>query len=288
MNPNWIRTTIASLLLAILLRVGLGVPLLSTFIALGIIFITHIVMTEMGTGATTAWGWVKSMGNVAMGVVIFLALRFLAAKAMGLYPIETYGVINDSGGLQWILPGRDISSWILWEICFAMVAGQVTAMWVRGTHKLPVRMVIVGSLAILTLRIAYPRYIDSWATREEVSTTLIDHGVVGASAKGVWVLMFGRPTPSAPTPAGRPVSYAPATPIAECSANPTCSLHVGWDTKIKTGDRPVLVKFHGKTEWIPLSGRRDDKFTLDQFSPGEAQFVSPDSTPVQVQTFPAR
>jgi len=224
-----------------------------------------------------------------MGLVVFLALRFLAAKALGLYPIETYGVINDSGGLRWILPGHDISSWILWEVCFAMVAGQVTAMWVKGTHRFPVRVVIVGSLAILTLRIAYPSYVDSWASREEVATTLINHGVVGSGVKGVWTLMFGRPTPTPPqkSPAnGVPITFAPATPIAECTT--PCTVPVGWGTIMKTGGRSVLIKYHGKTEWIRLSGRENDKITLDQFSPGPAEFATPDSTSVQVQIFPAR
>lgn len=75
-----------------------------------------------------------------------------------------------------------------------------------------------------------------------------------------------------------------AAPIAECTT--PCSLYVGWDMKIKTGGRPGLVRFFGKKEWIPLSGRDDDHFTLDQFAPGEANFRSP-STPIQVQLFRA-
>jgi len=80
--------------------------------------------------------------------------------------------------------------------------------------------------------------------------------------------------------------YAPATPIAECST--PCTVPVQWAEPIKTGGRPVLVKFHGKTEWIRISGREADRLTLDQFSPGEADFASPDGTPVHVKIFPAR
>ena len=96
----------------------------------------------------TAWGWVRAAGNVAMGVIIFLTLRFLAAGVLGLYPIDTYGAMNDAGGLYGILPGHDVSKSDHVEIVFAMVAGQITVMWVKGTHKLPVRVVIVTSLLV--------------------------------------------------------------------------------------------------------------------------------------------
>src|SRR3989344_2815099 len=106
-NPNWWRTIFASAMLAILLKAGLHVPFLTPFIALGIIFLTQVVFTEMRIGVDKTWAGMKLAGNMVMGVVIFLALRFLAAGVLGLYPIDTYGVINNSGGLQEILPGRD-------------------------------------------------------------------------------------------------------------------------------------------------------------------------------------
>jgi len=78
---------------------------------------------------------------------------------------------------------------------------------------------------------------------------------------------------------------APA-PLAECTT--PCTVPVGWGTVMKTGGRPVLIKYHGKTKWIRLSGRENDQITLDQFAPGNAKFASPpeDTTPVQVQIFP--
>jgi hypothetical protein len=64
----------------------------------------------------------------------------------------------------------------------------------------------------------------------------------------------------------------------ECTT--PCSLYEDWDEVTRTGGRPVKVKFHGKKEWILLP---NDHITLDQFSPGEAEFISTDSTPVRVQ-----
>jgi hypothetical protein len=75
-------------------------------------------------------------------------------------------------------------------------------------------------------------------------------------------------------------------PIRQCTT--PCSLYVGWAQRVKSDGQPVLIKFHGKTDWLSLSGRGNDKGTLDQFNPGEAQFVSPDRTPVRVQIFDAR
>lgn len=79
---------------------------------------------------------------------------------------------------------------------------------------------------------------------------------------------------------------APVAPLAEGTT--PCILSVGWGTVMKTGGRPVLVRYHGKKRWIRLSGRENDQITLDQFAPGDAEFVSPpeDTTPVQVQIYP--
>ena len=69
------------------------------------------------------------------------------------------------------------------------------------------------------------------------------------------------------------------------SCKTPCEMYVDWDQHIKSDGRPILVKFYGKKNWIPLSGREDEHFTLEQFSVGVAQFASPpeDKTPVRVQ-----
>jgi hypothetical protein len=91
-----------------------------------------------------------------------------------------------------------------------------------------------------------------------------------------------------PSPPQNPTkTQSVRAPINQCST--PCSMNVGWDIDIKSGGRPVLVKFYGKKEWLFLSGQGNEQFTLDQFSPGEAQFASPENTPpVQVQLFSAK
>jgi hypothetical protein len=79
--------------------------------------------------------------------------------------------------------------------------------------------------------------------------------------------------------------YVPVL-VAECLT--PCKMSVGWDTQIKTGGRPVLVRFFEKQKPLLLSGREDDRITLDQFNPGQAQFTSPNGTIIRIQLFQVR
>jgi len=189
---KWVRPCFAGTVLAILLRIGLGIPILTTFVSLAIIYVMHLLMTEMGSGVQTALKLTKSAGNMLMGVVIFLALRFLAAKALGLYPASTYDQIDSSGGFRWILPGYDISSVILWEVMFAFVAGGLSVAWVKGQHRKIVVGIFAVSLLILSLQLAFPKYTATWASKDQTSRNLTEHGVVGASVKAVCTLLFGQ------------------------------------------------------------------------------------------------
>ena len=182
----------ASILLAIFLRVGLGVPILTTFITVGIIYLTHVLWIELGTGIRTAWSGTRLVANLALGVVVFLALRYLFGGLIGLYPIDTFETINGSGGLYGILPSRDIPRAVMVEVLFAFVAGGLVVAWAQDRAKRVVNMIFVGSLAILSLQIALPKYTDTFPSRDEVSTTLVNKGVVGATFKGVGALMFGK------------------------------------------------------------------------------------------------
>lgn len=70
--------------------------------------------------------------------------------------------------------------------------------------------------------------------------------------------------------------------IQECDT--PCRMDVGYDQMIDTGQKKVLVKFHGRDEWFTLSGRIDDRIPADFFSAGEAEFKSLDGEPsVHVQ-----
>ena len=210
-NPNWIRTIFASFMLAILLRVGLAIPFLTTFITLGIIYVMHVVLTEMGPGAETAWAWTKLAGNVGIGIVIFIALRFIGAQVVGLYPIDTYRAL-DSGGLYGILPAHDVSKAVAFEILFAFVAGGLSVAWVKGKRGV-VGAIFGISLAIVVLQAATPKYAATWPNRDQVSTNLINHGLVGAPLKGVWVAAFGTPEVKTNRASTNPATTPVHTPV---------------------------------------------------------------------------
>lgn len=203
-NPNWWQSVIAMLLLALGLWEGFGVPFLDAVIAIGIIYTFGVVaeQKEIRDTAKTAWGWLRSSGNVLAGVVVFLSLRFIAAKVIGLYPINTYNELGAGGVLYNVLPTHNISKTLLWELTFAMFAGQLTKMWVQETNKFPVRLIIVGSCAVVSLQLALPDLKPLWPTRKQIAENILDSGVnildsgfVGAGAQGAWIFLFGKPTP---------------------------------------------------------------------------------------------
>jgi hypothetical protein len=254
-NPQWWRTLFATFVLSIFLRAALGVPFLSTFLAVGIIYLMHVLMTELGTGFNNAVSWVRRAGNIALGVAIFLALRFLAAKVLGLYPVDTYTTLDDSGGLYWVLGGKNISSWILWEVMFAFVAGKLVVLWARGQDKW-VGAIFVTSLIILSVQIAWPEVINALPKRKSVATAIVEevsaHGIVGGGARGAWVVAFGpgKAKPTATTtpsvsPSGTEITdhIEGVTPV-EIELFQTYGYTWVWKAEIKDGkEEPLRTKF---------------------------------------------
>src|SRR3989338_2041205 len=91
-------------------------------------------------------------------------------------------------------------------------------------------------------------------------------------------------TPPSPPASSQAPTVPPPGPINACTT--PCTMYVDWDVKIETGGRPYSVQFFGKTEFLNRSGR-GDKFTLDQFTPGNANFASLDG-PLQIELFSAK
>ena len=291
MNPNWIRTGFIILFVAFLLRAGLGVPPTSTVVALGIIYLTHVLASEFGGAVKTVWTGFRGAVVMMMGVAIFLSLRLLAAKVLGLFPADSYAKVGDSGGFYWIFGGHDVSTMILWEVMFAFVAGKITWHWTQGRGK-KVEALFVFSLFLLSAQIAYPEWVDSWSTRREISISLKDRGVLGTAWRGVRMIAVGKSTLPLPPPASSPAtarSVAAAAPIGQCLT--PCTMYVGENIEIRTDSgRSVLVRFFGKLDFIRLPKPGGDAITPEEFAPGDAEFASPDgeSTPVRVRLYPVR
>jgi len=101
---------------------------------------------------------------------------------------------------------------------------------------------------------------------------------------------FTTPTPAGTT--GRVKSNPALSLQRECTT--PCSMPMAWEDRLMTardgapschdGRVPVMVKFHRKSHWLRLPVLEGGpQLTTEQFSPGEAQFASPDRTPVRVQ-----
>ena len=269
-------------MLAVFLRVGLSVPFMTTFLAIGVIYLMHVVAAELGTGVTTAWRGARLAGNMAIAIVIFLALRFIAGDVVGLYPIDTYGVINNSGGLYGILPSRDISKVILWEVLFAFVAGCMAVSWARGTNRGIVGTIFAISLAILTLQIAFPTYTSTFPSRRSVDQKLATRGFWGV----VWDARPWYPTsssttaPITPTPTLQaPVNDEPVlVPRYECDTDMPCSTTISWPFRIS--------KSGGKSLTVTVNDGPPVTYGPGNFSPpevfGKYEFSTPKDQPVHV------
>jgi len=265
-NPNWWRVGFASFVLAILLRVGLAIPFSTTFVALGIIFLTQIIYTEMRTGVDRTLAGMALVRNMAIGLVVFLALRFIAAGVLDLYPVDTYDTLASGKGLFGLLPAREIPKVVMWEILFAFVAGGIAVAWSQDRNRRLVGTVFAVSLVVVSMQIGLPRYSATFPSRTEVDSLLAEKKL-----RGIIASSFG---------SGSPPAYVTMTPTPynQCSTSPSCEMYVDWGTDIKSGAQPVLVWFNGKKDPILLSGRGGDTISLDDFNPGVARFASPDSS----------
>lgn len=286
MNPNWIRTVIASILLAWLLKEGFEIPFFNTFVAIATIYVMNVVMTEMKTGVQTSWAWIKNAGKVAMGIIIFLALRFIIGWVIDLHPPETYRTVMDSPGrLKGILFGQNTPQAtmrvVMFEILFAFVAGGLTVAWAQGKKRGLVGGIFAVSLLIVSMQIALPTYAKTWPSREMVSTNLVEHGVWGVTKGGIGGLLFGRDTKSSPLP-----STATSTTllVLRYEGVTPCSTRIDYRAQI-WGDGPdFLVQFPGIENPI-LFGR--GKFTApDGVKVGETFFKAADPTqPVTIRVY---
>lgn len=211
-KTHWIKVGIATAILAILIKTVLHIPFITIFVTVVVVYSLHIVWNKLGmktSTLTTAWGWVNSTLSVAMGLVIFVVLRFIVAKVTNLYPVDTWEEIGKGGSFYWIVRGHNMSSIILWEILFAFIAGGLSVAWFKGKHGI-VGAIFGISLLILSLQIAFPNYTATWPSREAVGTNLVHHGVAGTTLKAGWRFLWGNPTPPPPPTANSPATVAPA------------------------------------------------------------------------------
>ncbi len=223
---------------------GLGIAIILAFAFRIPVLVTLLVMGMVKwAGVKNSWTAAKIAIRTAIGMVIFITLRFLAAKLLGIYPADTFDTIDNSGGFSWILVGHDISTYVLWEMTFALVAGQVVIDWIDRTNKKVAKAFIVIGFLILSLVIGIPKYANSWPDRDTVGSTLVEKGVLGALWSGGRVFLVGKPAPAPPPPPRPAESYSAPATLGQFPDRVTpCEIYVGKELRdLYTDGDPVYV-----------------------------------------------
>jgi hypothetical protein len=281
MHAHWIRrigSLVAGIVLAILIKAMFSIPILTTIMVIGIIYLLNRQF-----GAQTAKNWTTTAARVIGGLVVFLALRLLAAKLLGLYPVDTY----PDGNLYWtILCGHDIKNTILWEICFAFIAGGLSVRWAQGKNRSMVGAIFGFSLLILSVQIALPEYAEAYPNKHEVSATLVNNGVIGAGWEATKAFLFGGQ--HQPSPTSQSGNKKEAL-VLESECDTPCGGNIPENFKIRTERHPLYVKSNGESNWVLYTG--DPKHPgegnfqpISPIHPGWAEFKSDDGK-VHVQIY---
>ena len=167
-----------ALVTAVIIRVLLPIPIITGFALLSFLLAIQIVEARFGSGLKVAKDWITASARTGMGVIIFLALRFLVGQLLGLYPTDQYGEWGKTGihGLFW---GHDASRTMIWEVLFAFIGGGISFAWSRGNPKAQkfVGLVFFLSFMIVTAQVALPNWAAKWPTIRDADMSLASDGI---------------------------------------------------------------------------------------------------------------
>ncbi|MBP9748177.1 MAG: hypothetical protein KBD17_00920 [Candidatus Pacebacteria bacterium] len=274
-NPNWIRDVVTSFLLAIALRAGFEIPFISAFLAIVIVFLTQVLLTDLKVGFQASAKGLKFTARVIAGVVIFITIRYLLAEVVGFYPVDSKNLLGPAGGLQGLMGSRGISKVLMFEIVYAFVAGKLVANWVSEKDGGAVKLIFTTAFCFLFLQFVVPTYTNSFPSWGQVGQKLVDRGLVGSAWDGAWTLAFGKSaTPAAQNsntqPDPQPTPKADFTFLFEKDDCVTLRLgKVRWEPinhslKVqdpsgqwileKRGDEPVKRYFDSGEKWTFCKG----------------------------------
>lgn len=256
-NPNWIRDIAASFLLAIALRAGFEIPFISAFLAIVIVFLTQVLLTDLKVGFQASTKGLKFTARVMGGVLIFITIRYLIAEVMGVYPVDSRNLLGTAKGLQGLVWSRDISKILMFEVVFAFVAGKLVANWVSEKDGGAVKLIFTTAFCILFLQFVVPTYTNSFPSWDQVGQKLEDRGLIGGGLDGLRTLAFGKSATPAPTPVSPPSPSAPLRKvlIPEFEGFTPVNYDIDWEFHIDTDGDPILMKFPGVPEPVRYSGK---------------------------------
>jgi hypothetical protein len=274
---------------ALVLRIGFHIPIKATVVAIATIFLAEILQDLMPDHFATAKRWLKIGLGVITGVVLFIILRFLAAKFLGIYPSDTYAALNSHGGLEGIAKGHDVPSAVVFEVLFAFIFGCLAFAWVKG-HRTAVIVIFCIAMVPVTVELALKEYYDTFMSREETAHALATKGVVGTAKQTVPKEFL--PTPPATTVTSSSETTALSHTPVRCGGNwdvrpldllprevRQVDLCWGWDAWAVHG-KVTLVTKSGKRQ--PLSGDSDHTFKLPELQTGGVATFEAGDKPARV------
>ena len=126
---------------------------------------------------------------------------------------------------------------------------------------------------VLTLQYALPAYTASWPNKATVSQQLIDNGVVGASARGAWAFLFGKPTEaSSSVQYVAPVIRSTEGRLLREDCVTPCTVNITYRSEILRGDGRMKIRYQ-TAGWVEYPATGDVKAPENATS-GETEFVS--------------
>ncbi|MEI8174684.1 MAG: hypothetical protein WCG28_01910, partial [bacterium] len=149
-------------------------------------------------GVKNAWGWTKKMGNVGIGIAIFLVLLLLGSILEEL-----------------LAPNRPEKLSLAWNAIIILFSSGLAVASVTG-NRWWIGIILTIAFLVLTVQLGFPTYAKTWPDEKTISTNLDQHGFLGTGWKAVRRLANGRPVPTPPPPTNTvagstPLSTTPAT-----------------------------------------------------------------------------
>ncbi len=213
-QTNWWRIAFVAIAFAIAIRIAFHVPITVSVTAIAVAVMAQALYNLLPQEFALLRKWLGVAIGCIVGVSIFLILRYIAAKYLGIYPIQTVSAIRQAHGLKGIAGGTNVPSPVLFEVLFAIVFGGLAIAWVKG-HRFLVSAIFLLALIVVTLEVSFKEYHDTFMNRDETAHELATKGVVG-TIKG-----------TVPKELLSDNTSAPATTNAATAASTTTVVKVG-------------------------------------------------------------
>lgn len=229
-NPVLLRTLweafFYALTAALVGRFQFGLPLLTCFLAIFVLYAEAIVQVHYAELWDLYCKWTTFRRRFYLAAFVFAFLRFMVWKGFGIPPAEAYAALERAGGLIQVFWLGNAPAIVLMELELTIILGTLSCLIVFRKHRRAV-FAAAAITAVAAMFWAMPATDQEFAERGvfgvvfgrlgrltgATSQELEEHGVIGSAYYRARHYLFGEPrggsTP-APPPTPKP-TVAPAT-----------------------------------------------------------------------------